>query len=325
MTSRKIIAPLQEIYSRYKPLVSLCVTCLVLALLVRFTGIRLDDFRVLKTIPLGSLALLLAASLFFRLTLGYNFRLLMLFFRVKLTFREWFGLTAVSTMTNYLLPVKAGTLAQAAYLKKAHAFNYALFVSSLVGFYSVTFLVNAVAGLALSLIEFHANFVAGNKVILFFCVVTLVTFIPFVLLGISRRLAIRPELLKRVLKGIELFFKEKRVMTRFILSQILVIFAIGLRFLFAFWALGVHIDYLSCTIVALVTSFSIFLSITPANIGIKEFFMVASSTALGINASEAMMVAVVDRGVDILSSFAAGGAFSYLLVKKPRESSRDPI
>ena len=57
------------------------------------------------------------------------------------------------------------------------------------------------------------------------------------------------------------------------------------------------------------------LSITPANLGIKEFFITVSGPIFGVTPEEALMAAIIDRCIDVVLSFVLGGAFVFTLTR----------
>lgn len=100
-------------------------------------------------------------------------------------------------------------------------------------------------------------------------------------------------------------------------------FAAMLRLWFAFWALGIEIEFIQVTMITLITSFSMFISITPGSLGIKEFFIIASGVALGIAPTHVAVAALLDRIVDILVTFILGAVFAYIFTRKGLSGLKD--
>ena len=275
---------------------------------------------MLMDISVGGILLLAAGSVLFKFMLGYNFKVLISFFDIKLVLKQWFGLTCIASMANYILPAKAGTAAQAVYLKKEYGFKYSNFLSSITGFYAVTFLVNAVAGMALSAYLFSSGKSAGLDIFIFFAVALVITAIFLIMIYHFPKLTTRFSFLQGFFDGLKNFHNKPEKALLLVISQVGVILAIGIRLLIAFRVLGIGIDLVSCMVIALITSFSIFISLTPGNLGIKELLITFSSSVLGVSPGQALMVAIVDRTMDIVISFAAGYTFTYLLtLKKGKE------
>ncbi|GEM_PF-3402992 len=312
----RIFNRIKGIYGRHKGSISIIFLLVIFVLFLLYMKDRKDDFGLLLGLSFNDIFLLLAGALLFKLILGYNFRVLISFFGINLGFRQWFGLTCMAAMANYLLPVKAGVAAQAVYLKKIYGFRYTDFLSSITGFYAVTFLVNAVSGVALSFLLFRRGVESAGMILIFFLLFTVVTGVFLFFLYHSTKLSHKLSFVKGFLEGLKNFHGKPRRAFYLVISQIGVIIAIGVRLLIAFRVLGIEIDIVSCMVIALITSFSIFVSVTPGNLGIKEFLVTFSASALGFTPSEGLMVAMLDRGVDIIVSFVTGYGFTYMLANK---------
>jgi uncharacterized membrane protein YbhN (UPF0104 family) len=304
---------LKDIYTRYRLIFSLLMMALVFAMLIYYVKTKRADFNLLYNICFANIVGLFLSSIFFRIALGYNFYVLMLFFNVRLLFREWLGLTTIATMTNYLVPVKGGAAAQAVYLKKVYGLGYSRYLSSTIGCFVITFMVNACVGLVLSVIARGTGIMTSNWMVSFFAAVAVIVGISFMFLFMAPRIKIDNSIFRNVVEGLGKFYHKRNLVVKFVVSQFLVIVAIGLRLLFAFKSVGVEINIMACIIVALFTSFFIFLSLTPANLGIKEFFITLSSTTIGVTPAQGLAVALIDRCFDIIVSFTGGALFSFVL------------
>ena len=310
---KNILARIKDFYTKYRLYFSLTLTLIISAGLIYYVRTRSADFKIIYNISLVNIIMLSLASVLFRIALGYNFHILMLFFNVKMAIKEWLGLTTISTMTNYLLPAKGGTAAQAVYIKKVYGLSYAQFLSSTIGFFIITFMTNAAIGLILSIIAWNLGIMTSDKIIFFFIITTAVTIFAFILMRESPKFKIANSYVKNVIKGLERFRHEPGRTTELIITQLFVIIAIGLRLFFAFRSVNIDINIMGCIIIALFTSFFIFLSLTPANLGIKEFFITLSSTSLGVTPAQGLLVALIDRAFDIIVSFIGGAIFSFIL------------
>lgn len=317
---KKILSSFKNLYYKYKAFFTALITVIVILVLFNYIKSKRDDIALVLRISPANIILLIIASLFSRLVLSYNFKILMLFYKIKLRFREWFGLMSISAMTNYFLPAKGGSAAQAIYLKKIYRFNYTHFLSSLIGFYAIFFLVTSVLGAISSLFIFHSNYNFAIKLFIFFLALAVILTALFLSFKFSWRFISKWGFLKKLSDGLKEFHNNPIILTRFILLQLLLISTITLRLFFAFKSIGVNLGLISCLMVALLTSFSLFVGLTPANLGIKEFFITIFSNMLGVSASQAIMAAIIDRTIDILITFLPGMYFSYLFNKDIHES-----
>lgn len=312
----KILEKVKIIYNKYRWIVSSVIFVGLFLLLAIYMKGKGETFSLLMKLSVWDVLLLAAVSLLFKFMLGLNFRVLISFFNIKLLFKQWFGLTCVAAMANYVLPAKAGVAAQAVYLKRTYSFKFTSFVSSMAGFYAVTFLVNSLSGMVMSGYIFMKGQAAGFEILIFFCLTALVTALLLVMVYYFPKLSTRFKIIQSFLDGLRNFHNKPKLAFFLVLSQVGVILAIGLRLLVAFNVIGIEIDLISCMIIALITSFSIFISITPGNLGIKEAFITFSSNILGISPDQALMVAMIDRAVDVVISLITGYGFSYILAIK---------
>lgn len=280
---------------------------------------------MLMDLSAGGILMLAAGSVLFKIMLGYNFKVLISFFDIELVLRQWFGLTCIASMANYILPAKAGTAAQAVYLKKEYGFKYSNFLSSITGFYAVTFLVNSVAGMVLSGYLFFSGRSVGSDIFIFFAAALVVTAIFLIMIYHFPKLTTRFSFIQGFFDGLKNFHNKPDRALFLVISQVGVILAIGIRLLIAFRVLGIGIDLVSCMVIALITSFSIFISLTPGNLGIKELLITFSSSILGVSPGQALMVAIVDRSMDIVISFASGYVFTYVLAVKKNNAEDDRV
>ena len=80
-----------------------------------------------------------------------QFKIVAKIFSIELNFDEWFGLSSINTMYNYLLPGKAGLAVRGVYLKKKYNFPYSHSASILAGTYLITLLITSIVATVLGL------------------------------------------------------------------------------------------------------------------------------------------------------------------------------
>jgi len=61
-------------------------------------------------------------------------------FDKKISIKESFYISTISRIGNYLLPMRAGAIFRATYLKNKYDFKYSKFLSTLYGYYIILFL-----------------------------------------------------------------------------------------------------------------------------------------------------------------------------------------
>jgi uncharacterized membrane protein YbhN (UPF0104 family) len=90
---------------------------------------------------------------------GNKIEILTKYYGLKLKFKEWFGLSVVTTMSNYLAPFGLGMSLRGIYLKRKYNFSYGIFITTLATSYLTSFFLYSFLGLIVIIIfYFKYNF-----------------------------------------------------------------------------------------------------------------------------------------------------------------------
>lgn len=92
----------------------------------------------------------------------------------------------------------------------------------------------------------------------------------------------------------------------FALTSVLLWLGDGLRVYLVAWSMNQHISYTSAIMVALVSALVSIVPFTPAGLGFVEGFMVTALTQIGVPATAAVGIALLDRVVTYLSLIVVG-------------------
>ena len=218
---------------------------------------------------------------------------------------EAFYVSVISSVGNFFAPAGTGFGIRAVYLKKKHGLAYSEFISTLSGSYILVFLVSSFVGL-LSLTALRQYYGVQWLVL---GVVFLAMFIGSLLISLFRVQLAEPRTVKhdrinalrrnvyRVINGWSRIASNKELILKLLgltcanLALTVVIY----------WAV-IHSVGLNATLPALLLlsvlgSLSIFVNITPANLGVKEAIYIFSAGVLGFSVGEMVLIALVDRGV----------------------------
>jgi uncharacterized membrane protein YbhN (UPF0104 family) len=229
-------------------------------------------------------------------------------FKVKLLTKEWFSLSMVTTAGNYLTPFRGGAIARATYLKKNHQFSYTLFLGTLMGTYVITFWINSFLGIvSLLYLNFFQQIFNNIMFIVFVGIFLVLTLI--IIFSPKFRKSNIPFLNKiiAVINGWNLVKSHTRTIIS--LSAITLLNAVlmsGITF-FEYRVIGENISVIGSVFVAISSTLSLFISITPGSLGIKEAMIVFSSQIINIAPHKAVTVGILDRLLN----------FSILLVLSP--------
>lgn len=218
---------------------------------------------------------------------------------------EAFYVSVISSIGNFFAPAGTGYGIRAIYLKKKHGLAYSDFISTLSGNYVIVFLVSSSVGLA-SLLALRQHF-STQWLVLF--AVFLGMFAGSLLISLFRFKA--PELDTSKNNKINVFKRNiyraingwsKIVSNKKLMVKLLILTCVNLALTaFIYWAIiqsiGLSIKLPALLLFSVLGSLSIFVNITPANLGIKEAIYIFSATILGFSVGEMILIALVDRGV----------------------------
>jgi uncharacterized membrane protein YbhN (UPF0104 family) len=301
---------------------SVVVLVLVIAAIAWYLSSQRHLLTAFRNVSPLAIICLVGMQVLFLGTNGLFLREFAAKFEVQLTPKEWFGLSVVTTMGNYITPFSGGMIARAAYLKRRHEFPYAKFATMLASSYLVTFWVVGVTGV-LTLLTFGRAIWTNWQPFVFFTAVVLSISVsmlfPTVRLPWENRLA---RAVNTSLAGWKLVKNDRLLLTKLVAYTLVNVFLNGLSLWIAYDALGSRISFRSALLIGLMTSFSLLVRITPGNLGIQEAVVSLSSGLLGIGTTQGLLAALLIRGATVVPAFTLGPVFGFLLTRKLTVSGR---
>ncbi len=292
---------------------SLSVLIVVIAAILFYLSTQPQLLAALQQISWSLLAIIIVFRLLFLITSGLYLQTFAKKFNISLTFTEWFGLSVVTTMGNYITPFAGGMVARAAYLKHRHNFPYASFATLLASNYLVVFWVIGAIGFTTLIIFFPLQDIYIMLALLFLAMpitISILTILPNVHLPETHRLF---RILNTSLEGWNLVKNDKILLAQLGLYTMANIALNGLSFWVAYNALGFTVSFSSALLISLIAVFSILLNITPGNLGIQEIIVSVSSNLLGPGGGEGLVVALIIRAATLLLVFTLGPFYAWLL------------
>lgn len=301
-------------------LLKISLYVLTVAGVIAFLYFERQELSYLRHAEPSRLVFLLGAGILSLLLNGLIFKKSALIFNLPLRAREWFGLSAVNTMYNYLLPARGGMAARALYLKKKYSMPYSDYISLSAGSY----LLNLFAAAFLAALISLWFLFAGRLESMAFLYIS-VFFLVSVSGGIVFSCLFNPDripggnrfarFVRETARGLKKFRQNPGIARDMVLLDFLFILSLGLRLFIAYRVLGIPAGYAELVLISSLVAFSLVFSVTPGNIGIKEGIIGVSAGLLGITPEQAVLGAVLDRVVNVISVFAAGLVFSRLMLK----------
>ncbi len=259
---------------------------------------------------------LIMLRILFLMTNGLVLREFTLKFDVRLSIKECFGLSALTSMGNYIAPFSGGLIARAAYLKYRHSFPYAQFATLVASNYLVAFWVVGIVGIGASA-KFAITTASSSGIVLLFVavvvVISTVATLPSVKLPGNNFLS---KTTNNALEGWHFVKSDRPLLARLAVYSFFNILLNGLSFWVAYTALGLSISFSAALLISLVAVFTILVNITPGNLGIQEAVVSLSSGLLGAGAAEGLLAALLIRAAMLIVAFTLGPIFSFLLTRE---------
>jgi uncharacterized protein (TIRG00374 family) len=281
-----------------------------------------DDFRVLGEVAPSYILLVALLYLFFYLTNGFQLQLLIKDFGVRLTLPEHLSLSIVTSFGNTFLPLRGGAGIRALYLKKVHQLSYGHFLASLAGNYIISFnlcSILAIGGMSyLYLAAGYFNLVIVLIFLGLFCATSYTIILAPRKAPIIPIISIRNKV-EKVLEGWTIIRKSKPLVARLYGITLINVILSVLMLYVEFKAMGISdlngnpIGIWRCLFLSLVKSLALFITITPAALGVRESMMMMVSQIIAISPSYALAVSLLDRAINIMVLFLlAPGGFHYV-------------
>ncbi|HVX58693.1 MAG TPA: lysylphosphatidylglycerol synthase transmembrane domain-containing protein [Candidatus Saccharimonadales bacterium] len=283
----------------------LIVTLIVLILFIGYFAANTSKFRPLLDLNLLLLLIIAIGDMAGIFINGLFTRFILRPFKKHISLGESFYVSLISSVGNFFAPVGAGFGFRAVYLKKKFGLPYSEYISTLSGNYIIVFLVNSLAGLlALYLLRSRSD--AQYKVLaLAFGIVFVVSLtlslikVPISAANEQKVGAVRKFVrqLARVTEGWNHIVSHRLLMLQLIgLTTTNLILTMGIT-LTIIHSLHFNIALAPLLLFSVLGSLSLFINVTPANLGIKEAIYLFSSHVLGFSTSQILSIALVDRGV----------------------------
>jgi len=301
----------------YGNLFSLAILVIILFLMWVFFQDNITSFPDLTKIPLYYYAIIIISLLLTIVFNGLKIKKLTEFYKIKLGFSEWFGLSSVNTMATYLAPFRMGIGARALYLKRVHKLPYTSFIVTLgATFLSTSMIISFIGALSLLSIGDFSNNGIVTLFILFLAVLAgslvICIFSPKFRLTRFRLVNHAVNALNqwRVLK------KEGSILPVLLLLDFLILLMFAVRFYFIFLGLSFDISFSTVFLISSLIFASDMVNITPANLGIREGLIAVITKTLNNNFSIGLYATAIDRIITIIIVFLTGLFYSYVLSKK---------
>jgi len=306
---------------KIKNILSIAILLIIIAFAAYYVNDNIHDFSDIKLVNpwfIAPVVLLLLAGLYIQ---GLQNKNLLTPFGVNLRSGEEFSLAIVTRFYNLITPFRGGMAARAVYLKKKHKFPYTNFMATLAASYVLIFLVASTLGIISTILIYYTTGIFSWILFVVFDVV----FIGMIgIMVVSPKFA-EPEnkWLRRfvtVINGWHLIKHNKRVIAVTILITFVQIMLGSVMLWLQFRVFGISVGFVPCLFLSSIGNLSILVGITPGNLGIGEAITVFSALTIGITPAQSLSAALLGRAVSLVVLFILGPIFSYVLMRKGRNS-----
>lgn len=237
-------------------------------------------------------------------------------FGVPLEVVEWYGLSVVQTMGNYM-PWRAGALAQMAYVRVRYGLPVLRVLSGLGATAISTMLASGVLGMVATTAVIWEGSAPPRALLAVFAIATTGAFAllqwPRSWPRARRRL---PGWLSSALEAWQMVRSDARLLRRLLVLSLSAVVLYGFRLFVAFHALGYPASLSHVLVIAPLVSISGVLSIVPAGLGLREAIVGLTSAALGIGFPGGVYAAALDRAVSVVWVVLLGSVFGQVLAAR---------
>lgn len=212
--------------------------------------------------------------------------------------------TSLSMLMNYIIPFKAGSVFQAAYLKKKHDLPLSWFTSTFIAVTLIMIVFSAILGIvSLTIVSEKFNISYPFVFLFYLFVITFVFVLPAFTKIFNKifentrfkyikRLKI---IINRINDGYITLAKNRKLLQKIILINLLTLFNLFLISYIQFKSIGAETHFYSVGLFLSIYVLSILINITPGSIGLREIFQIMTARVLMLNSDQIIAISVLDR------------------------------
>jgi hypothetical protein len=247
----------------------------------------------------------------FQLLGGVRMKILTSMFGLTLKPVEWIGLAQMTTFFNYL-PFKGGAVAGAIFLKGAHRFPYTRFLATVMASSALAVVTFSIVGTAGLIILWLWRGLFSWVILAIYLSLFGAMFVLFMrLAGWAKR--VKNRALLRFLEGWGIIRTGGKRLLLLVITDLCMVLIDALRITLSFGAIGIKLSYATGLVLIPLSNIIGVASLVPGGLGVKEFMIGLLSSELGIDFTEAIFAATLDRMILLLWVLFLGPLFIALL------------
>jgi uncharacterized membrane protein YbhN (UPF0104 family) len=274
-----------------KFLITLALLGVFISFLVRYK----EQLVIVREISVGQFGVIFLLVVLSVTLNGSKLNRLTRFFSLKLSAREWFGLSSITTTLNNIF-FKAGSLAASNYLKRKHDFPYMNFLGSLGADQLILFFMSGVLGCGISFYLMTETVKGFQFVALAYLFLVLVLFLATQFAPrFNRQNHKTLDALVRAVDALSRILKDRKIFLILCAHNIALIVLTSLRFFVACKILHLEVPLVHCFLFTTVMIFVSALPLFQSDIGTREMAVGLLSELAGTGFSEGLLATTLDR------------------------------
>lgn len=295
---------------RYIKYIVLIIIC---AFLISYIINHLDDFKLIANIHLFYIPHIIIFIIIFNILNSIQLKYLLQFYNIDIKIFDSFAITCISCFLNIILPMRGGAGYRAVYLKRNFGLNYSDFILSFLSIYVVTFGIGAI----LSLFFFYPLLSTNNGILVkIFLIFTILGFLYLTLFNVKTS-KFFPKFINKTICSWQKLNSNKLLMLKIYLITFINYILIAVILFFEFNSFMPNlVSLVESFYYSIFSVFSLFVSITPGSLGIREVFLMYCSTLLDIKPIYSINVSIIDRILGFLTLFFLSAFFVLFYNKK---------
>jgi len=290
--------------------VSRTVAVVLIILFVWYFFANIKDFSLLLGINPIFIIFLVMIYVLTIFTNGLFLKISTSLFDKRIRIGESVKMSLVSSAGNFFAPAGSGLGLRAIYLKKSYGLSYSDYVSIVLCNYILVLFVNSILGL-ISLFMLDSFARPGSVILGIFFVVLIVAsigtlFIRFKKVDVSttshgiKWIKVVFSVFVKISSGWTIIIKNKKVALRLFVVVVVNTCLITLGTYFIMSSLGIILSLAGVLLFSVLGALSLFINITPGNLGIKEAVFIAFSSIIGLTTPQILSAALIDRAVTFI-------------------------
>ena len=278
-----------------------------------------STFTLVFSAPAEVMTTIIGVSVLAMVANSLRMQMTCVLFDTRPTFAESFTVAAANSFYNVITPVKSGVAIKGMYLNAVHGMPWTRYFASL----GVTQVLASIVSITMALgilLAFDAadhRFVLGVAGALTATIVLVVTYRERLqsVLASNRILAQLPAALASV-------STKHRLLGLFAAAHVLYLLLITARLFLVFTIFVPTVEFWQILLIQAVLTATMFVSITPGNIGIQEGLVAVASAYLQIDPAVAVLASLSERAFLLLTALPIGGLCSISIMRKLGEKDR---